>query len=152
MSKILFINASEYGNGNTSRLGHEILNGLDYEQLNLVDYKIYQLGQHFDDDQFEEVIAKMQAADTWVICTPVYWHNMSGHLKTWFDRMSGYPHSMWYGKQLGLGVQGMEPSDTIEPMKRLMKRFCYLNQMDFLGEATTQHEINTLNQKLANLD
>ena len=122
MSKILFINASEYCNGNTSRLGHEILNGLDYEQLNLVDYKIYQLGQHFDDDQFEEVIAKMQAADTWVICTSVYWHNMSGHLKTWFDRMSGYPHSMWYGKQLGLGVQGMEPSDTIEPMKRLMKR------------------------------
>lgn len=58
---------------------------------------------------------------------------------------------MWYGKQLGLGVQGMELSDTIEPMKRLMKRFCYLNQMDFLGEATTQHEINTLNQKLANL-
>lgn len=31
MSKILFINASEYDNGNTSRLGHEILNGLDYE-------------------------------------------------------------------------------------------------------------------------
>lgn len=76
MSKILFINASEYDNGNTSRLGHEILNGLDYEQLNLVDYKIYQLGQHFDDDQFEEVIAKMQATDTWVICTPVYWYNL----------------------------------------------------------------------------
>lgn len=152
MSKILFINASEYDNGNTSRLGHEILNGAEYDQLNLVDYKIFQLGQHFEDDQFEKVIAQMQAADTWVICTPVYWHNMSGHLKTWFDRMSEYPHSMWYGKKLALGVQGMEPSDTIEPMKRLMKRFCYLNQMDFLGEATTNREIKELNQKLKQLD
>ena len=131
MGNILFINASEYDNGNTSRLGHEILNGIDYDQLNLVDYKIFQLGQHFDDDQFEEVINKMKTADTWVICTPVYWHNMSGHLKTWFDR-----------------IQGMEPSDTIEPMKRLMKRFCYLNQMDFLGEATTNREIKELNHRL----
>lgn len=99
MTKILFINASEYSNGNTSQLGHQILTGIDYDQLNLVDYKIYQLGQHFADDQFEEVIAKMQAADVWLIGTPVYWHNMSGHLKTWFDRMSEYPQSMWYGKK-----------------------------------------------------
>lgn len=91
MTKILFINASEYSNGNTSQLGHQILTGIDY--------KIYQLGQHFADDQFKEFIAKMQAADVWLIGTPVYWHNMSEHLKTWFDRMSEYPQSMWYGKK-----------------------------------------------------
>ncbi|OAQ03686.1 hypothetical protein A3O11_03045 [Ligilactobacillus aviarius] len=152
MEKILFINASEYDSGNTSRLGHENLNGIDYDQLNLVDYKIFQLGQHFDDDQFEEVISKMKIADTWVICTPVYWHNMSGRLKVWLDRMSEYPHSMWYGKKLVLGVQGMEPSDTIGPMRHLMKRFCDLNQMEFLGEATTNRKIKGLNHGLKKLD
>lgn len=41
----------------------------------------------------------MKAADVWLIGIPVYWHNMSEHLKTWFDRMSEYPQSMWYGKK-----------------------------------------------------
>lgn len=147
MNKVLFISASEYVDGNTSRLGRKILSQVPFQQLNLVDYRIFQLGQHFSDDEFEQVIAQMQAADLWLIGSPVYWHNMSGHLKTWFDRMSEYPHSMWFGKKVGLGLQGMEPSDTVEPMDRLMRRFADLNQMDFLGTAVTHSEIQELNQK-----
>ena len=56
MNKILFINGSPNKNGNTARLAHLFLKGHDYDTLNLVDLKIYSYGQHFADDQYQEVI------------------------------------------------------------------------------------------------
>ena len=44
---ILFINASQNRNGNTARIGRQLLNGTQYQQLDLVDYKIYQIGQNY---------------------------------------------------------------------------------------------------------
>lgn len=49
MNQILFINTSQNRNGNTSKLAARLIKE-NYQQLNLVDYKIYQLGQHYDDD------------------------------------------------------------------------------------------------------
>ena len=42
---ILFINGSPNKNGNTAKLAATILANMDYETLNLVDYKLYAYGQ-----------------------------------------------------------------------------------------------------------
>ncbi|WP_158592505.1 hypothetical protein [Lactobacillus sp. ESL0228] len=55
--KILFINASQNQAGNTSRMGKAFLKNKAFEQINLVDYKIYQINQHYPDDQFGKVLA-----------------------------------------------------------------------------------------------
>ena len=73
---ILFINGSPNKNGNTVKLAGELLEGKVYETLNLTDYKIYSYGQNFEDDQTEEVIDQMKAAEVIVIGSPLYWHNI----------------------------------------------------------------------------
>lgn len=60
---VLFINGSPNKKGNTARLASELLDGRAYETLDLVDYKLYSYGQKFDDDQFDEIVSRMRAAD-----------------------------------------------------------------------------------------
>ena len=54
--KILMINGSPNKQGNTMKLANQLLKNKEFETLHLVDYKIYSYGQHFADDQFEEVV------------------------------------------------------------------------------------------------
>ena len=61
--KTLFINGSPNKDGNTVKLTKQFLINKNYETINLVDYKIYDYGQKFNDDQFEEVVKKMSEAD-----------------------------------------------------------------------------------------
>ncbi len=56
MKQILFVNGSPNRQGHTAAMAKQLLAGRDYETLNLIDYKIYPLGQSFADDQFEVVI------------------------------------------------------------------------------------------------
>ncbi len=86
---ILFVNASPNKNGNTAALAKTILDGKEYETLNLIDYKIYAYGQEFMDDQFGEVIEKIKVADTVVMGSPLYWHNICGLLRNFLDRCYG---------------------------------------------------------------
>lgn len=60
---IIFINASQNSAGNTSRMGQDFLRGQDYKQINLLDYKIYQINQEYSDDQFAEIFTQLQKAD-----------------------------------------------------------------------------------------
>ena len=53
---ILFINSSPNPHGNTAKVAAALLEGKEYETLNLAEYKIYGYGQQFPDDQFFEVI------------------------------------------------------------------------------------------------
>ena len=64
---ILFINGSPNKNGNTKALAEKMLKGKAYETLNLTDYRIGSYGQNFQDDQLDEVIDKMKAADVIVL-------------------------------------------------------------------------------------
>lgn len=75
---ILFINGSPNKKGNTARLAAALLGSRDYETLNLTDYRINVYGQRLAGDQFDEVMAKIKAADTIVIGSPLYWHNICG--------------------------------------------------------------------------
>lgn len=59
--RILFINASQRQNGNTARVSQRIITA-PHQQLNLVDYKIYQIGQNYPDDQFAQVAEQIQQA------------------------------------------------------------------------------------------
>ena len=86
---ILFINGSPNKNGNTAELAETLMNGKAYQTLELVDYKVYGYGQNFADDQFAEIVEQMKAADTIVIGSPVYWHNMSGMVRNLIDRFYG---------------------------------------------------------------
>ena len=86
---ILFINGSPNKNGNTAKLAETLMSGKAYQTLNLVDYKVYGYGQNFADDQFTEIVEQMKAADTIVIGSPVYWHNMSGMVRNLIDRFYG---------------------------------------------------------------
>lgn len=47
---ILFINGSPNKHGNTAKLAELLLDGNNYEMLNLTDYKLYSYGQNFADD------------------------------------------------------------------------------------------------------
>ena len=86
---ILFINGSPNKNGNTVALVKRLLRNQEYETLHLTDYKIYDYGQDFLDDQFKEVIQKVFAADTLVIGSPVYRHSINGLVRNFLDRQYG---------------------------------------------------------------
>lgn len=85
---ILLINGGEIG-GNTTHLGHAFLEGRDFTQIDLASLKVYDYGTYFADDQFDEVLEAMKAADTIVIGSPVYWHDMSGMTRCLLDRCYG---------------------------------------------------------------
>lgn len=86
---ILFINGSPNKNGNTKALAEKMLKGKAYETLNLTDYRIGSYGQNFQDDQLDEVIDKMKAADVIVVGSPLYWHNICGSVSNVLDRFYG---------------------------------------------------------------
>ena len=87
--KILFINGSPNRKGNTAALAETLLQGKEYETINLTDYRIGSYGQAFADDQLAEVIAKMKEAEVVVVGSPLYWHNICGAVRNMLDRFYG---------------------------------------------------------------
>ncbi|RMX26786.1 flavodoxin family protein [Limosilactobacillus reuteri] len=129
---ILFINASQNRNGNTAQTGRQLLNGTQYQQLDLVDYKIYQIGQNYPDDQFAEVVDQIQRVQYLVLGTPVYWHAISGYLKVLLERLSQMDNpDILRGKKISVFVQGADPSDTEKPTKNVVQRFANVLGMDY---------------------
>ena len=54
-------------NGNTAQIAKTMLGKMNYETLNLVDYKVFSYGQHFQEDQFDFVVNKITEARLIVI-------------------------------------------------------------------------------------
>lgn len=110
---IPFINGGEIG-GNTAHLSHAFLEGRDFTQIDLASLKVYDYGTHFADDQFDEVLDAMKTADTIVIGSPVYWHDMSGMTCCLLDRCYG-PVSTddLAGKRLFFLFQGGAPTQQM---------------------------------------
>lgn len=149
-TKVLFINASENRDGNTSRMAKSLLGNTPYDQLNLVDYRVDSLGQHFDGDQFDVVLKAMQQADIIVIGTPVYWHTMSGSLKNVIDRMYTVRNNAnLTGKQMYFITQGTAPTpESIQQLKWTMNRFGEYFGMDVKGLAANDAEVEVLRNQL----
>ncbi|ARB00747.1 NAD(P)H-dependent oxidoreductase [Limosilactobacillus fermentum] len=132
-NRILFINASEHSHGTTTRLGHRLLAGKDVTQLDLIDYHLNQLGQHLPGDQLPAIIERIDQVDTIVIGIPIYWHMISAIAKTLFERLFWDGGQHLRGKQLGVFIHGMEPSDAIENTQILVRRYTEVECMISLG-------------------
>ena len=149
-TKVLFINASENRDGNTSRMAKSLLGNTPYDQLNLVDYRVDSLGQNFEGDQFDVVLKAMQQADIIVIGTPVYWHTMSGSLKNVIDRMYTVRNNAnLTGKQMYFITQGTAPTpESIQQLNWTMNRFGEYFGMDVKGLAANDAEVEVLRNQL----
>lgn len=149
-TKVLFINASENRDGNTSRMAKSLLGNTPYDQLNLVDYRVDSLGQNFEGDQFDVVLKAMQQADIIVIGTPVYWHTISGSLKNVIDRMYTVRNNAnLTGKQMYFITQGTAPTpESIQQLKWTMNRFGEYFGMDVKGLAANDAEVEVLRNQL----
>lgn len=142
----MFINGSPNKNGNTKALAEEMMAGKEYETLNLTDYKIYSYGQSYDDDQLDCVIQKMKQADTIVVGSPLYWHNICGLVRDMLDRFYGYVReSELAGKNMYFLFQGAAPEKwMLEAGEYTMKRFATLYGMEYKGMATNKQEARRL--------
>ena len=150
MKRILFVNGSPNRNGNTAAMARRMLVGKEYETLNLIDYKIYPLGQSFDDDQFETVMQRMLEADVLIMGSPVYWHSMTGQFRTLLDRIYESPlkHQL-KGKDLCFIFQGAGPSAAmLEAGNYTMGIFCRLFGLRYHGMATSSREAEKLGTTL----
>ena len=147
---ILFINGSPNKNGNTVALVQTLLKGKEYETLNLTEYKVYSYGHKFKDDQLSEIISKMKEADTIVIGSPLYWHNICGSVRNILDRFYGLvENGSLSGRTLYFLFQGAAPEKwMLEAGEYTMKRFAGLYGMKYAGMATNRSEAAKLSKKL----
>ena len=147
---ILFINGSPNKNGNTAKLAAKLLAGKEYETLDLVDYKLYAYGQKFEDDQFSEILEKMKEADTIVIGSPVYWHNMCGAVRNLLDRFYGTVNSgELSGRKFAFIFQGAAPEQWMpEKAEYTMSRFAKMYGMEYAGMVTDNREAEKVSGKL----
>lgn len=147
---ILFVNGSPNKNGNTAALAKELLKGKEYEPLNLTDYKVYSYGQSFEDDQLDEVIGKMKEAETIVVGSPLYWHNICGAVRDVLDRFYGkVSQGELAGRTLYFIFQGAAPEKwMLEAGEYTMNRFAKLYGMNYGGMATDRKTAAELAGKL----
>ena len=147
---ILFINGSPNPNGNTAALAKELLQGKEYETLNLTDYKIGSYGQKLEGDGLGQVIAKMEQAEVIVIGSPLYWHNICGAVRNVLDRFYGLvQQNELSGKKMYFLFQGAAPEKwMMEAGEYTMKRFAGLYGMTYMGMATDRSEAQKMSEKL----
>lgn len=147
---ILFINGSPSKHGNTAALAAELLKGKNYETLNLTDYTIGSYGQNLPGDGLDRVIDAMKKADTIVIGSPVYWHNICGSVRNVLDRFYGKVNgSDLKGRKLYFVFQGAAPEKwMLEAGDYTMGRFAGLYGMTYGGMVTNSAEAKKKNKEV----
>lgn len=147
---ILFINGSPSKHGNTAALAAELLKGKNYETLNLTDYTIGSYGQNLPGDGLDRVIDAMKKADTIVIGSPVYWHNICGSVRNVLDRFYGKVDARdLAGRKLYFVFQGAAPEKwMLEAGDYTMGRFAGLYGMTYGGMVTNSAEAKKKNKEV----
>ena len=147
---ILFINGSPNKNGNTAAMAATLLQGQSYETLNLTDYTIGAYGQKLPGDGLDAVINAMEKAETIVIGSPVYWHNICGSVRNVLDRFYGkVENGSLGGRKLYFVFQGAGPEKwMLEAGEYTMKRFAALYGMTYGGMVTNTSEAAEQNSSL----
>ena len=147
---ILFINGSPNKTGNTAALAAELLKGRAYQTLNLTDYTIGAYGQNLPGDGLDAVIGAMKQADTIVIGSPVYWHNICGSVRNVLDRFYGkVEDGELSGRKLYFVFQGAAPEQwMLEAGEYTMKRFVALYGMTYGGMATSKADAAKLGKSI----
>lgn len=147
---VLFINGSPNKNGNTAALAAELLKGKEYQTLNLTDYTIGAYGQKLPGDGLDTVIGAMEKAETIVIGSPVYWHNICGSVRNVLDRFYGRVESgALQGRRLYFVFQGAAPENwMLEAADYTMERFAGLYGMTYGGMVTSRADAAKLNREI----
>ena len=147
---ILFINGSPNEKGNTAALAAALLNGKEYETLNLTDYLIGSYGQNLPGDKLETIIMAMKKAEVIVIGSPVYWHNICGSVRNVLDRFYGrVDNGSLSGRKLYFVFQGAAPEKwMLEAGDYTMKRFAGLYGMTYGGMVTNTSEAKALSKEV----
>ena len=147
---ILFINGSPNQDGNTASLAAELLKNKEYKTLNLTDYTIGAFGQNLPGDGLNTVIDAMRQADTIVIGSPVYWHNICGSVRNVLDRFYGkVENGSLSGRKLYFVFQGAAPEKwMLEAGEYTMKRFAALYGMAYGGMVTSKNEAEKLSKTI----
>ena len=129
-----------------SNLAKTLLKGQSYDTLDLIDLKIYTYGQHFADDQYQEVIRAISSHDVIVIGSPMYWHSMSGAIRNVLDRAYGIVSNVQFkGKKLFFLFQGAAPTqEQLAAGEYTMKRFAAMYGLDYQGMASGKLEAEML--------
>ncbi|WP_316636140.1 flavodoxin family protein [uncultured Flavobacterium sp.] len=90
-NKKVIILGSSRKNGNTTRIVDEISKESGIDVINLSDYNIsyydYE-SKNIEDDFLPLIKGIIEKYDTLIFATPIYWYNMSGIMKVFFDRFS----------------------------------------------------------------
>ena len=147
---ILFINGSPNKNGNTAKLAAEFLTGKEYETLDLTDLKIYAYGQDYPDDQFSDVIKRIKTADTVVMGSPLYWHNICGAMRNFLDRCYGpVSQNEFSGKDMYFIIQGAAPEKwQLDACEFTMSRFAGLYGFNYKGMITNKSEAQKMRSEI----
>ena len=147
---ILFLNGSPDRDGTTARLAATLLAGKDYKTIQLPEHRINPYGSTLEGDEFDWVLGRMKAADTIVIGSPVYWHNICGAVRNLLDRFySKVAPGELAGRKLVFLYQGEAPEKwMLEAGEYTMSRFAMLYGMTWLGMAATQKDAAELAKEL----
>ena len=90
----------------------------------------------------------MKEADTIVIGSPLYWHNICGSVRNVLERFYGkVDESELLGRKLYFVFQGVAPEKwMLDAGEYTMKRFASLYGMEYMGMATNSNEAEDLNK------
>lgn len=106
MENTVIILGSSRSKGNTGKIVDYINQKYNIDVIDLNSYKIGYFDYDFKnmDDDFIPLMRKIiKNYNNLIFATPVYWYNMSGILKVFFDRFSDLLH---YEKDLGRKLRG----------------------------------------------
>ena len=84
----------------------------------------------------------MKQADTFVIGSPLYWHNICGSVRNMLDRFYGkIKKGELFGRKLYFVFQGAAPEQwMLEAGEYTMKRFAALYGLSYGGMMTNRDE------------
>lgn len=147
---ILVINGSPNKQGNTAALAAELLRGKPCDTLNLTNLTSSVYGQQLPGVGLDTVIAAMDRADTIVLGSPVYWHNLCGSVRNMLDRFYGrVEKGALAGRRLFFLFQGAGPEKwMLDAGEYTMRRFASLYGMTYMGMATSRQEAATLGKEV----
>ncbi|WP_456313853.1 flavodoxin family protein [Pseudomonas shirazensis] len=151
-NKKVIILGSSRKNGNTTKIVDEISKEHGIEVINLSDFNIsyydYE-SKNREDDFFPLIKGIIENYDTLIFATPVYWYNMSGIMKVFFDRISDLIRieketgRKLRGKKIGV-ISNSHDNEIEESFYIPFKRSADYLGMEYLGHA--HFNANVLNQ------
>ncbi|CAA9197026.1 flavodoxin family protein [Flavobacterium collinsii] len=150
--KKVIILGSSRKNGNTTRIADEISKETGIEVIDLSDYNIsyydYE-SKNREDDFFPLIKGIIEKYDTLIFATPIYWYNMSGIMKVFFDRFSDLIRieketgRKLRGKKIGV-ISNSHDNEIEDSFYIPFKKSADYLGMEYLGHA--HFNANILNQ------